>query len=117
MTARVLAGFCSLIGFAAVVGYLAIIQNQDGSIAAVSWVWAGVMTLPAAAALVGTVGSDARMRRLALVFAGVVYGMLGILAILSIGIVFVAAGLSALLASVLVRSDTASEPVRPAPPR
>ena len=64
----------------------------------------------------GTVGSDARLRRYALVFAGVVYGMLGILAILSIGIVFLVAGLSALLASALIRSDTEVEPVRPAPP-
>ena len=116
MTARVLAGICSLIGFAAVVGYLAIIQNQDGWIAAISWVWAGVMALPAACTLFGTVGSDARLRRFALVFAGVVYGMLGILAIFSIGIVFLAAGVSTLLASALISSARKVEPVRPAPP-
>ena len=116
MTARVLAGFCSFIGFAAVVGYLAIIQNQDGSIAPVSWVWAAVMALPAEAALYGAVGPSARLRRFALVFAAVVYGMLGILAILSIGIVFLVAGMSALLAVALIRSDTAIEPLRPAPP-
>ncbi len=69
------------------------------------------MTLPAACALLGTVGSDARTRRLALVFAGVVYGLLGLLTILSIGIVFLAAGLSALLSSTLIRSGPAVEPV------
>jgi hypothetical protein len=111
MTSRVLAGLCSLIGFTAVVGYLIIIQHQDGEIASVSIVWAAVMSLPAALALFGAAASSVRWRRFALVFAGVVYGMLGVLAIFSIGTVFLVASLSALLSSALLRPKLPAAPV------
>jgi hypothetical protein len=111
MTARVLAGLCSLIGFTAVVGYLIIIQHQDGEIASIPFVWAGVMSLPAALALFGALASSVRWRRFALVFAGVVYGLVGLLAILSIGIVFLVASMAALLSSALIRPKLAVAPV------
>jgi surface polysaccharide O-acyltransferase-like enzyme len=102
MTSRVLAGTSSVIGFAIAVAYLAIIQHQDERIDAETWAWAACFAVPAACTLVGAIAADIRLWRVALIGSGFVFFGFGVIAILSIGILFLLAGLLALLGAALL---------------
>jgi hypothetical protein len=102
MTSRVLAGISSVIGFVIVGGYLAIIRHQDGRIDAEAWTWAACFAVPAACTLVGALAADTRLRRVALIGSGFVFFGFGVIALFSVGILFLLAGLLALLGAALI---------------
>jgi hypothetical protein len=89
------AGAASLLALVMLVAYLALIQQQDGEPA----VWAvAALLVGAATAGYGALGS-VPYRRASLLVGGVVLGALGMLAILSIGLPIVAAGVLCFVAA------------------
>ena len=90
-----LAAIAAAITLGMIALYIALIVQQDGEVAA--WFVAGL----AVAAVLTTYGVARRAprRTLALVVAGVLLAVLGLLGILSIGLPILAAGVLALLAA------------------
>lgn len=84
------------LGLASVGIYVAIILTEGNNTLLQVVPWAGTMLVASVAALVGAVAPKASLAKGALVTATVLFAVLGFLAILSIGILFViSAGLSA----------------------
>lgn len=83
-------------GVAALAVYLTLIFGQGDSLWAV-FPWVALMTIPAVLALVAAFGERLATDRVLLLIAASIFGILGVLAALTIGVLFLIAGVAALI--------------------
>lgn len=93
----------SAVGVATIVVYFAVLASEsDGNPVDVALLWVGAIFVAPALALVGAVSRSRRIARATLLSASVIFGVLGFLAIFSIGLLLLVA--SALAAVDFVRA-------------
>lgn len=85
---RPLALATAVLGFVMVAIYITVIAGEDGNSIAEVLPWAIPMAIAAFAAAGSAVTTDPRIARYAMVFAALVFALLGLVSILSIGIGF-----------------------------
>jgi hypothetical protein len=90
----------AVVGFAMVAMYVALILGDETSSFLDALPWATLMALPATAALASAYIKDRRIARNMLIAAAVIFTLLGLISILSIGIGFLLAGGLATIAAV-----------------
>lgn len=94
----------SIIGLVTLAIYVAIIVGEgDNTISEVA-PWASAMAVASVLAVVGAASSNATAARFALLAAAILFGLLGALAIFSIGILFLCA--SVMSAVAFIRTST-----------
>jgi len=96
----------AVVGFAMVVIYVALILGEGTSSFLDALPWGTLMALPAAAALASAYIKDRRIARNMLVAAAVIFLVLGLISIFSIGLGFLLAGGLATIAAVRIETKS-----------
>ncbi len=85
--------------------YIAVLLSEGNNAISEVVPWVAAMTVASVLALVGAKAGDRAVARRTLLAAAVLFGVLGMLAILSVGILFLAASAMSAVALVRVNAD------------
>jgi hypothetical protein len=88
--------------------YVALIVTGDGNTFLDVLPWALLMLIAALLAVAGVQLADRRLARNLLVGAAVLYGLLGVISLLTIGLLFVLVAFSAVIAAARLSSENTS---------
>jgi len=105
VSVRIWALIAGVVGLIILGIYIAVLVDEGNSTVSEVAPWAGAMLVASVLALVGARASDGTLARITLLTATVLFGVLGVLAIFSVGILLLGASAMSGVAYVRVRGD------------